>query len=118
MSQKKQAWRELYPTDHLCAEDLNGQELTVTISEIKKEKVRGDNGNEEKLVAYFKGGKKGMVLNVTNLKTLQDLTGKKPSEQSMYYEDYVGLKVKLFAKEIKAFGEWMLALRFKKTVVR
>ena len=105
--EKKTPWRKLYPSDHLMAEDLDGKEFDMVIEKVVEEEVRNENGKEPKLVAYFKGAKKGMVLNVTNNKTLQKLTG------SRFYEDWAGQAVTVYGKWIKAFGEDVLALRIK-----
>lgn len=53
---------DVFPSNYLKASDLNGREVTVTISKFSLEKL----GDEQKLVLYFAGKEKGLVCNRTN----------------------------------------------------
>ena len=46
---------EEFPSKYLKASDLNGKQVKVTISHVTREAV----GDDDRLVAYFEGKKKG-----------------------------------------------------------
>ena len=52
----------MFPANWLKCADLKGKAVKVTIDRLEEEKM----GNDMKWVAYFKGTKKGLVLNKTN----------------------------------------------------
>lgn len=58
---------EQFSSNWLKAADLKGQPRTVTIQEVKLEPV-GQDG--EKMICYFAGKDKGLVLNKTNANTI------------------------------------------------
>jgi len=53
-----------FPSKYLKSDDLQGKEVKVEIDRCVTEDVTGD--GEEKLIVYFRGKKKGLVLNKTN----------------------------------------------------
>jgi len=53
---------EAFPSKYLKAVDLQKKAINVTITKVETEEL----GNDLKLVAYFNGAKKGLVLNKTN----------------------------------------------------
>lgn len=100
-------WRKKFDYRFLCGDELE-KEITLKIREIKDEEVESDKGKKEnKPVAYFEGAKKGIVLNKTNCKTLAKLS------HSPYMEDWVGMRVTIYAADISAFGQEMKAIRIK-----
>jgi hypothetical protein len=68
---------DAFPSRFMKVADLNGKEVTVTISSVEMEKV----GDEEKLVAYFKGQTKAFVLNRTNTTSIEEITGTDETEE-------------------------------------
>jgi hypothetical protein len=60
----------VFPTKYVKAQDINGQ-VQVTIRAAVMEQL----GDEHKLVVYFDGHEKGMVLNKTNANNLSNLYG-------------------------------------------
>lgn len=62
---------EEFPSKYLKAADLGGKEARVVMSNVEKEKL----GTDDKLVLYFKGKEKGVVLNKTNSNTISDAYG-------------------------------------------
>jgi len=62
---------EEFPNQYLKAADLGGREVRVTMANTEREKL----GNDNKLVLYFKGKEKGLVLNKTNAGTISDAYG-------------------------------------------
>jgi hypothetical protein len=62
---------EEFPSKYLKAADLGGKEVRVTMQNVEREKL----GDDMKLVLYFKGKEKGVVLNKTNSNTISDSYG-------------------------------------------
>ena len=62
---------EEFPSQYLKAADLGGREIRVTMGRVEREEI----GTDKKLVLYFKGKDKGMVLNKTNANTIGDHYG-------------------------------------------
>ncbi len=62
---------QAFPSKYLSAADLQGQIVPVSISHITKEDIGGD----DKLVLYFAGKEKGLVLNKTNAVFISQLYG-------------------------------------------
>jgi hypothetical protein len=53
---------QVFPSNYLKADDLQGREAKVTIRDCKMEKM----GDEDKLCIHFVGKDKGMICNKTN----------------------------------------------------
>jgi hypothetical protein len=62
---------EEFPSQYLKASDLGGREVRVTMGRVEREEI----GTDKKLVLYFKGKEKGVVLNKTNANTIGDAYG-------------------------------------------
>jgi hypothetical protein len=62
---------EEFPSQFLKASDLGGREARVTMGRVDRETI----GTDKKLVLYFKGKEKGLVLNKTNANTIGDAYG-------------------------------------------
>lgn len=71
----------------LRKEDLD-DDLLVTVKSVKLEDMPGDDG-ERRWVAYFRELPKGLVLNVTTIRTLESAFGGDT-------DDWIGAKVTLF----------------------
>lgn len=109
----KTHWKQLVNMDYLGAYALpDGNDLTLTISKVVKELVTGASGRKEQcMVMYFKEPNyKPMILNRTNSKSIQALTG------SPYVEDWVGQKITLFASTTRFGGDVVECLRIRPTV--
>src|SRR6185369_9412615 len=59
---------EEFPSQYLKAADLGGREIRVTMGRVEREKI----GTDLKLVLFFEGKEKGLVLNKTNANTIGD----------------------------------------------
>ncbi len=59
---------EEFPSQYLKAADLGGREIRITMANVERETI----GTDKKLVLYFKGKDKGLVLNKTNANTIGD----------------------------------------------
>jgi ribosomal protein L34E len=114
MQVQKTNWKKLVNPEYLGAyslDDGNGTyaDIVVTIQRVKVETVIGPDGKKEDCpVAYFEErGTKPMILNVTNMKTLERLT------KSKYIEDWAGRKIQIGVEKVKAFGDIVDALRIR-----
>jgi hypothetical protein len=60
----------------IYAYDLQGRDITLTIAKAIPGEVMGDGGRKNKKpVLYFQGKQKGLVLNITNVRTIGALYG-------------------------------------------
>ena len=95
---------DAYPSRFLSAEDLNGQDVTVTIANVTQETLGQGKDAQQKLVASFVGKKKAMVLNKTNAKTIAKLYGDET-------DGWTGKRITIGAREVEFQGDMILALR-------
>ncbi len=94
---------DLFP--YLEGEELKGSNLTLTIRDIRQEKMKSRRGKEEsKWVLYFQETHKGFVVNKTNAKSIAVLHGKMTG-------GWVGKQITLYTEKLEAFGETHNALR-------
>ena len=101
-------WKALTNPLYLGSYDFQpGEERIVTVKDVKREMVKGQEGTEEHTIVHFTEGYKPMIMNATNSKMLTNLSG------SPYVEKWIGTSFKLVIVKIKAFGEFIDALRIK-----
>lgn len=106
----KTHFKKLRNPDYLGSWDLadeNGvfNQLTLKISNVKKQMVfDGKGGQEECVVIHFEG-KKPMIANATNLKAISFVLN------TPYIEEWIGQQIILKVEKVKAFGEIHDALR-------
>lgn len=94
---------DLFP--YLEGEEIKGANLTLTIRDIRREKMKSRKGQEEnKWVLYFQETHKGFVVNKTNAKSIAVLHGKMTG-------GWVGKQIMLYTEKLEAFGETHNALR-------
>jgi hypothetical protein len=106
--EKHTHWKKLSNPDYLGAYDFQpNEERIVTVKDVKREIVKGQEGSEEHTILHFVEPYKPMIMNATNSKMLSKLA------ESPYIEQWVGKSFKLVVVRIKAFGEMMDALRIK-----
>ncbi len=96
---------DAFPSHYLKAGDLGGKVVPVTISEVKTETVGRE--RELKLVVYFEGKQKGIVLNKTNANKIVALAGSDDTD------DWRGVQVSLYATEVEYQGDTVEAIRIK-----
>ena len=104
-------WKKLVDTNYLGSWNITNGKLVLQIASVKKERIFNQTKNAEEscIVAYFTDETyKPMILNKTNCKTLQKLTG------SPYIEKWA-VRVEIKTEKVKAFGELVDALRISKT---
>jgi hypothetical protein len=101
-------WKKLTNPNYIGSEILQpGQELKLTIEKVQKEQVKTAEGTQECIVAYFKGGQKGMIINKTNAKIITKIL------DTPYIEQWAGKSIIIYAAKVRAFGEMVEALRVK-----
>lgn len=110
----KTHWKKLTHPDYLGAYALNpGEDRTLTIKSVASEMVTGTDGKKEEcIVARFTENEKPMILNKTNMKTIQKLY------KTPYIEDWAGKKITIYIEKVKAFGEVVEALRIREQIPR
>jgi len=62
---------EAFPSNYIKAADLKGRQVTVKMDRAEYEQI----GNDRKLILYFVGKEKGMVLNKTNANNIGNAYG-------------------------------------------
>ena len=99
-------WKKLTNPDYLGSYSLeDGQDIILTISNVKQEIVTGPEGKQEQcLVCYWKEAAKPMILNVTNSKMIEKLL------KTPYIEQWSGNRIQIGSEKVKAFGEIVDAL--------
>lgn len=103
-------WKKLINPDYLGAYSLEpGQDMVLTIRQVKKEMITGTDGKKEEcIVCYWQEEQKPMILNVTNCKMIAKLL------KTPYIERWAGHRVQIGAEVVSAFGEKVEALRIRK----
>lgn len=113
MTEVKTHWKKLHNPDYIGAYTLmdgDVKEIVVKIASVRTKEVQSPDGKKEQCVVAELIGQKPMILNATNMKTLQKLSG------SPYVEDWNGLQVTLYVAQVKAFGDVVDALRIRPTL--
>jgi len=102
-------WKKNYNYNYLGAFSLaSGEDMIVTIKEMKTEMVKNHKGEEEQcFTCYFVEVEKPMILNKTNCKAIEKLYA------TPFIEEWVGKKIQLYSANIKAFGTETDCLRIR-----
>ena len=103
-------WKKQFNYDYLGSYSLDGKrEVVVTVKGVGSAKVTGQSGRKEDcFVVNFNEFDKPMILNRTNAKAIEKVSG------SGLVEDWVGTRVTLYVeKGVKAFGDVVDALRIR-----
>jgi arabinogalactan endo-1,4-beta-galactosidase len=93
---------EAFPSNYLKAADLQGRNALVTIARTEYEMI----GNDKKLILYFQGKEKGMVLNKTNANNISQIYGDET-------DDWKGGEIILFEAMVDFQGKTVPAIRVK-----
>jgi hypothetical protein len=94
---------DCYPSRYLTAADLNGLNQTLTIKDV----ALADMGDDtEKPVITFSDCAKGLVCNITNWSTIEELYG----EDS---DDWINKQITLFPTKVEMKGKRVLAIRIR-----
>lgn len=105
----KTHWKKLVNPNYLGAYSIeDGKDLIYRIKQVRMEDIVGENGRKESgMIAYFHDAPKPMILNRTNAKTIQKLTG------SPYIEDWADHYVQLYATTTRFGGDTVECLRIR-----
>lgn len=108
--ENKTHWKKLTNPNYLGAWDFEPKEEKVLeIKSITQEDVMNLDGKNESCVLAHFDGFKPMILNKTNMKAIQKVTG------SPMIEDWPGNRVTLFTAQVRAFGDVVDAVRIRPT---
>jgi type 1 fimbria pilin len=102
-------WRTLQDNDnrYVASFDLQGKDVTVTIKDVKSEKVDQQKGGQKrKVIIYFDGKEKPFLANTTNCKTIASMYGTE-------VEKWSGKSITLFPTTTSAFGEVVECIRVR-----
>ena len=106
----KTHWKRLINPLYLGAYSLApGCDLTVRITSVGREIVKGTEGKEEECTVAKLDGEKPLILNRTNSKSIAKLYGP-------YIEDWAGKEITLFATKTKVAKEVVECLRVRPAV--
>ena len=102
-------WKSMTDREFIYAFDLNGKDVTVTISRVEAGSLTSAGGRKtKKPVAYFDGKEKGLALNATNAKTIASLFGN-------YTEKWIGQAITLYPATTQMNGETVECIRVRPT---
>lgn len=106
-------WKKLTNPDYLGAYSVMdaGHDLILTIKSVSEELVTGADGKKEQcVVARFVEPVKPMILNKTNMKSIEKLYS------TPFIEEWAGKKIQIYSTRVRAFGDTVDALRIRPTV--
>lgn len=89
-----------FPSKFLKAADLQGRKVRAVISQVEMDKI----GDDTRMVAYFQGKEKGLVVNKTNANTIADMFGPET-------DDWAGREIVLFPTRVDYQGKRVDAIR-------
>lgn len=92
---------DVFPGRFLRADDLNGHTPTVTIARAELQTI----GDTQKLVVYFEGKDKGIVLNRTNFNAIVEITGADDTD------DWPGHRIRLVTARVDFQGRRFVTIR-------
>lgn len=93
---------DAFPSKYIKAADLQGRNVTVKIDRAEFEVI----GSDKKLILYFEGKDRGMVLNRTNSNNIAVLYGDE-------MEDWEGKEIVLFEAMVDFQGKTVPAIRVR-----
>ena len=103
-------YRTLFDRDYLGHFDLQGREVTVTITKVIGGTLTAQGGKKSKKpVCYFEGKEKGLICNKTNSKTIAGMYGN-------FTEGWLGKKITLYASTTEVGGETVECIRIRNKV--
>jgi hypothetical protein len=102
-------YRSMFSKPYVGAWDLEGKEVTVTITEVKAGSLVMNGKTDKKPIVHFKESDKGLVCNATNGKTIAGLYGTKT-------EAWIGKKITLYASTTSVGGETKDCVRVRNVV--
>jgi hypothetical protein len=107
---RKDALMRVYTeSKYLKFQDLGEQDHVVTIRDVKREEIKNKDGlTNKKFVVYFQELDKGLILNTTNMNTIDKLMGSDDSDR------WIGQRIVLFVKDdVELGGELVSGIRVR-----
>jgi hypothetical protein len=106
-------WKNFLDKDYLGSHNLEEDEdMILTIADFKGDelvKTKETPKGEAKIVLYFKENVQKMILNITNANTISSMYGTHPAS-------WIGKKIQIYVREIRAFGVEQPALRIRDVI--
>lgn len=93
---------EAFPSKYLKSADLQGRVAKLKIASIGYEQI----GTDNRIVMYFQGKERGMVLNKTNARTIADQFGDDTDQ-------WIGGEIELFSMKVDMQGRMVDGLRVR-----
>ena len=93
---------EAFPSQYLKASDIQGRNVTIKMGRVEEEKI----GNNKKMVLYFQGKDRGVVLNKTNANNIASIYG---DETDGWY----GQEIVLYEAMVDYQGKSVPAIRMR-----
>jgi hypothetical protein len=98
---------DVFPSKYTKASDLNGKPIVVEIERAPLEVLKNPEGKEQpKTVLYFRGGKKGLPLNVVNWDSVAEICG---DDTDMW----PGRKIELYSTKTQMGGKTVDCIRVR-----
>lgn len=91
-----------FPSNYLKSADLQGRVAKLKISDVRSEMI----GSDQKLVMFFQGKERGMVLNKTNARTIADVYGNDTDQ-------WQGGEIEVFSMKVDFQGRMVDGLRVR-----
>ncbi len=103
----------MFPSEYIVAEDLDGRDVTLTISKVQIEDRPTDQGPQPMPFLYFeemdrKKSDKRLGINVTNARSIARLYGVEASK-------WVGCQITIYPTTCEAFGDTVTCVRIRKS---
>lgn len=90
--------QQMFPKRFLCADDLQGRDIPVTIRALGTDKVRRESGDETVYVLFFHKATKGMVLSRRLAMQIADLHGDNT-------DTWIDKRIVLYPTTLRAFAK-------------
>jgi len=100
-------YRKMFDKEYIGSWDLDGNDVTATIKDVKAGELAGQNGRKSKNpIVYFDGSAKGLVLNKTNSKTIAAMYG-------TLTEAWIGKSITMYPTKTEMAGETVDCIRIR-----
>lgn len=93
---------EQFPSKYIKSSDLGGNMVKVQIRSLQSEEI----GSSQKMIMYFTGKEKGLVLNKTNAQTLAEQFGDET-------DNWVGANIEIFSMKVQYEGRMVDGIRVR-----
>lgn len=97
---------DLFPSKYVKASDLDAGPQLVALRELAIEEIGQGKDRQSKPVLYFQNRNKGLVLNVTNTRVIEDAYG-------LETDDWPGKSIELYSTKVDFKGDRVDAVRVR-----